>query len=209
VVTEEPATEAPATEAPATEAPATEAPATDAPATEAPEVTTLAPTEPATTEYVPYSDLPSTEQEPEGCVRRDDLTPAGFEGVVVYCATEDLIYVNGRSTCVAASSPDAAALVANAFENDWYFALDGEQCGDKSYDVATDDQLFVTNHMLNELEDDVDQLEEEMAGESADLDSYLANWKTEVAALITDNMANFDETTQAALQNYIDTQTQS
>jgi hypothetical protein len=63
--------------------------------------------------------------------------------------------------------------------------------------------------MLNELEDEIDQLEEEMAGESADLDSYLANWKTEVAALITDNMANFDETTQAALQNYIDTQTQS
>jgi len=192
-VTETPATEAPTD--PATEAPTD--PATVAP-TDAPETTT-------TTEYVRYSDLPSTEQEPEGCVRRDDLTPAGFEGVVVYCATEDLIYVNGRSTCVATSDPDARALIANAFENDWYFAQDGETCADKTYDVATDDQLYVTNHMLNNLEEDIDQLEEDMAGESADLDAYLANWKTEVAALISESMANFDETTQAALQNYIDT----
>ena len=37
-----------------------------------------------------------------------------------------------------------------------------------------------------------------------DLDTYLNDWKTQVAALINDNMSNFDETTQAALQAYVD-----
>ena len=37
-----------------------------------------------------------------------------------------------------------------------------------------------------------------------DLDAYLDTWKTEVADLINENMSNFDATTQAALQAYIE-----
>lgn len=155
------------------------------------------------TEWTATSDLPSSSQPPAGCVDRPDLVPMGFEGVLQYCATEDMIYINGRTTCVDPTEADAEALVSNAFINDWYFAH-GTCEGRKEYDLATDDQLYVTNYMLDDLETDIDELESEMAAESADLDAYLETWKTDVASLITDNMSNFDATTQAALQAYID-----
>jgi len=155
------------------------------------------------TEWVATSDLPSTAQPPANCEDRPDLVPMGFEGVIQYCATDDLIYINGRTTCVDPTEADAEALVSNAFQNDWYFTH-GTCEGRKDYDLATDDQLYVTNHMLDDLETDIDELESEMAAESSDLDAYLETWKTEVASLITDNMSNFDATTQAALQAYIE-----
>jgi len=172
------------------------------PVTTEPEVTTTSPTE-LPTEFVPYSDLPSTLAQPDGCVDRPDLIPEGFDNVIFYCATTDLIYVNGRSTCVNPNDVDSDTLVLAAFETNWYFAHDSDNCDDlKSYDMATDDQLFVTNHMLDNLQEDIDAAEESMATQTEELDSYFSNWKKQVAALIA--AGNFDDATAAALQQYVD-----
>jgi len=92
--------------------------------------------------------------------------------------------------------------VENAFENDWYLAH-GTCAGRKTDDMATDDQLFITNHMLDNLETDIDELEAEMGAASADLVTYLDNWKQQVKDLINANMSNFDETTRAALEQFM------
>jgi len=176
----------------------TQAPTETQTQSQAPQTTTSAPE----TSFVPYSDLPSTQQHPDGCVDRPELTPEGFEGVIQYCSTGDLIYVNGQTTCVDPNDVDSVSLIQNAFKNNWYFAH-GTCENTKEYEMATDDQLFVTNHMLNNLEKDIDALESSMAGSSSDLNTYLNNWKQQVADLINQNMNNFDATTQAALQQYV------
>merc|ERR1712048_864971 len=126
-------------------------------------------------------------------------------GIIYYCQADGMIYVNGHTTCVNSDDPDAAALVSEAFEESWTLAVNDDMClQTKDYDTATDDQLFITNHMLDVLEEDIDQLEADMADESADLDAYLANWKVEVIELIEGSLDSFDDTTQAALESYMD-----
>lgn len=177
---------------------------TDEPATTT--TTTLPPTKMPTelpTVFVPYSGLPSTVAFPGGCVERPELTPEGFENVLVYCVVDGNVYLNGRDTCIQ-DGENVDSDVSNAFENDWYFSADG--CSSKSYDTAMDDQLFVTNEQLNDLESDIDQLESDMDQKSADLDSYLADWKEQIAALLESSVVDgLDADTATAVNEYIAT----
>merc|ERR1712156_1181419 len=105
-----------------------------------------------------------------------DLVPQDFVGVIKYCATDDLIYVNGQTTCVDPNDPDYVALVQNAFKDDWFLAH-GTCPNMKNYEIATDDQLFITNHMLNGVEGEVKQLEKAMDAEELEKEKVLNDYK--------------------------------
>merc|ERR1719195_1245714 len=199
--TEEPSdTEAPTV--PVTQEPSdTQAP-TD-PATQEPSDTqaptdpvTQAPTDPATEEPTAVADsLPSSVAAPAGCA------DVGFSvenfDELLWCASGGTVYLNGRDTCVA-SDQESAALQSDLTEvwnNSWYLAS-GECTGDRSYEEATDDQLWITNEMCNNLEADINELETQTA-------DYMDSWIESVVELVNANMANFDQDTQNALTEYL------
>merc|ERR1712117_890534 len=153
--TEEPSdTKAPTV--PATQEPSdTDAP-TD-PATQEPS-DTQAPTDPATEAPTAVEDsLPSSVAAPAGCV------DVGFSvenfDELQWCASGGTVYLNGRDTCVASDQESAAlqSALTEVWNNSWYLAS-GECTGDRSYEEATDDQLWITNEMCNNLESDINEL---------------------------------------------------
>lgn len=74
----------------------------------------------------------------------------------------------------------------------------GECTGDKTYDEATDDQLWITNEMCNNLEDDIAELETQTS-------DYMEQWTQSVVDLVNSQMSNFDAATQQALSDYLAT----
>jgi len=178
----------------------TQAPATQEPSdTQAPtDPATQAPTDPATQEPTAVADsLPSSVAAPAGCV------DVGFSvenfDELQWCASGGTVYLNGRDTCVASDQESAAlqSALTEVWENSWYLAS-GECTGDRSYEEATDDQLWITNEMCNNLESDINELETQTA-------DYMDSWIESVVDLVNANMANFDQDTQNALTDYLAT----
>jgi len=199
IVTEEPkeTTAVEETDAPATEAPVdpteakTEAPMTEAP-TDAPETTVAEPTD------APVVDsLPSSVANPSDCVDTG-FSVEGFESVV-FCEAMGTVYLNGRDTCVPSGGDQTEmySLLQDVWDNSWYLAS-GDCTGDKTYDEATGDQLWITNEMCNNLEEDIEELETSTS-------EYMSAWTQSVIDLVNAQMSNFDADTQQALSDYLET----
>jgi len=201
-----PETDAPTTAAPVTDAPTTEAPVTDAPTTEEP---TISPTEEPTEEPTngEYTDFPSAVTEPADC-NDIDFVPAGFEDTgVKYCSdTLGLIYLNGVSTCMYTEDYETEAEMEAALQYSWdnNFSLGTDTCESKSYDQQVDDQLFVTNEMVNDLEDDIDALESSLVTASDDLAAYIDDWSCQVSDLIDLYKENYSEDIASQLSTFQD-----
>jgi len=157
---------------------------------------TPAPTEPQTEAPVADS-LPSSVATPSSCADTG-FSVEGFESLV-WCEYEGTVYLNGRDTCVSSGTDESTmfASLQSVWDNDWDLAA-GECTGDKTYDEATDDQLWITNEMCNNLEDDIAELETQTS-------DYMEQWTQSVVDLVNSQMSNFDAATQQALSDYLAT----
>merc|ERR1712141_886533 len=200
-------TQPPVTEAPTTKTPTTAAPTTNQPTTADPtlpaqttqdETTQAETTEPANTDV---GDLPSSQAPPSNC-QSIAFVPEGFEGHVSYCTSDGVVYLNGRSTCIPSNTDNLDVALQNSWDNDWYLSPLAN-CDGKDYDLATDDQLWITNEMCNNLDDDIDELETAVDG----LNTYMDNWTQDVIDLVNGQIGNFDQATQDALNEYLATLT--
>jgi len=199
----EPATEAPVeTEEPTDEPVKTEEPTEEPVETEEP--TDLETTEPVKTEApvdptdAPVADsLPSSVATPSSCVDTG-FSIEGFESLV-WCEYDGSVYLNGRDTCVSSGTDESTMFAAlqSVWDNDWDLAA-GDCTGDKTYEESTDDQLWITNEMCNNLEDDIAQLETQTS-------EYMEQWTQSVIDLVNSQMSNFDADTQSALSAYLET----
>lgn len=173
--------------------PTEEPESTDAPVTDAPTTTAE-----VTTTTTPSGNMPSAKDMPAGCVAYD-FAPEGFSGEVAYCVADGMVYLDGYSTCIPSTTSDLDAALQNSWNNDWYFGASME-CTARTEDATTDDQLWVTNKMCDNLEADIDAVETSM-------DSYMDDWTQQVVELVTTNLNNFDAATQQALNDYLATLT--
>jgi len=185
-----------------TQPPVTESPVeatTEEPTTASEEPTTATTSDPTVTPD--YGDLPSSVAPPADCVSLN-WAPVGFEDHVSYCHADGVVYLNGRSTCILSSTDNIEATLQNSWENDWYLSATTD-CSGKDYDAATTDQLWITNEMCNNLEDDIDTLETSVSG----LNTYMDEWTQSVIELVNSQINNFDAQTQEELNNYLATLT--
>jgi len=83
------------------------------------------------------------------------------------------------------------------WDDQWYLATDG--CtADKTYDEATSDQLWITNEMCNNLEEEISDLESSTS-------DYMSTWTQAVIDLVNAQKENFNSDTQQALDDYLAT----
>merc|ERR1712117_800679 len=105
---------------------------------------------------------------PAPCTSYDGYAPEDFEQVVDYCSYNGCYYMNGMETCVCDAT---SSNVAADLQNLWETSFELSQCSDtRSFDEVMNDQLFITNQMITELENDVDTI--------------WANWQSEITATI-------------------------
>jgi hypothetical protein len=199
--TQPPVTDAPTTADPTTADPTTAQPTTADPTAPAQttqtQTTEAETTEPASTDV---GDLPSSVTPPSDC-QSIAFVPEGFDGHVSYCVSAGVVYLNGRSTCIPSTTDNLDVALQNSWDNDWYLSPLPE-CS-KDYDTATDDQLWITNEMCNNLDDDIDELETAVDG----LNTYMDDWTQSVIDLVNGQINNFDQATQDALNDYLATLT--
>jgi len=161
--------------------------------------TTLDPTaDPTTTStsFDPSETLPSSLAISGDC-QDTGFKVEGFDSIT-FCALDGFVYLNGRNTCVPSTTSENVMhnSLTTVWNDQWYLAA--EPCdGGKTYDEATQDQLWITNEMCNNLEKDIGELESSTA-------NYMDNWTQSVIDLVNDNMGAFSEDTQRALDNYLE-----
>jgi hypothetical protein len=122
---------------------------------------------------------------PAPCTSFDGYAPEDFEQVVDYCSYNGCYYMNGMETCVCdATSTNVAADLQNL----WETSFELSQCSDtRSFDEVMNDQLFITNQMITELESDVDAIPDvntQLQTAQSELDTIWANWQSEITATI-------------------------
>eukprot|EP00494_Astrolonche_serrata_P031926 UN32195 len=125
---------------------------------------------------------------PENCVAYSGYTPEGFASEVSYCVADDgCYYWNGQHTCVCNDNvADIDVALKEAFENSFQFL--NPQCAnpdmyDRPHDQVMNDQLMVTEQMVNDLEDKVQGLadvNEQLAAAEAELISVWEGWELEI-----------------------------
>eukprot|EP00492_Amphilonche_elongata_P002449 TRINITY_DN26_c0_g2_i4.p1 TRINITY_DN26_c0_g2~~TRINITY_DN26_c0_g2_i4.p1 ORF type:complete len:426 (-),score=97.03 TRINITY_DN26_c0_g2_i4:231-1478(-) len=185
------------------------APNFDQPTTESPNPTEGVPTDPATTTPAPTDpvstdpqstkdpseNLPSTVASPSGCVDTG-FDVQGFE-YLDWCSVDGTVYLNGRDTCVPSGGDETEMFSAlqTVWDDQWYLAADGCD-GGRTYDEATEDQLWITNEMCNNLEEDIAELESSTG-------DYMSDWTAAVIALVEAQKDNFGTETQQALDDYL------
>jgi len=151
----------------------------------------------ATTTYDPSETLPSSRSQPDGCTDTG-FTIQGFPSIN-FCSSNGVVYLNGRSTCVPSGGDQNEMYNAlqTVWDDQWYLATDG--CtADKTYDEATSDQLWITNEMCNNLEEDISNLESSTS-------DYMSTWTQAVIDLVNAQKSNFNSDTQQALDEYLAT----
>jgi len=132
-----------------------------------------------------------------------DCQDTGFkiEGfpTITFCALDGSVYLNGRNTCVPSTSTENVMYdsLTEVWNDQWYLAA-GTCDGGKTYDEATQDQLWITNEMCNNLEKDIAALE-------SSTETYMDNWTQSVINLVNANMGGFSDDTQQALDDYLRT----
>lgn len=123
--------------------------------------------------------------------------------------TTQLVYLNGVDTCITAESVGLDSFTADSsyaelnvalqdlFANSWYLALtDDPTCtSEKTFEEATDDQLWITNEMVENVEEDIEEIEANLG--------YMDDWKSRIVDLVNSRLDNFDSDTQDALTNYL------
>jgi len=163
-----------------------------------------------------YADdtLPSNVIPPVNDCVNPGWAPEGFPNVMACVSpTTQMVYINGVDTCITAESvgldsysADSSFTEINAalndlFLNNWYLSrTDLNECtNDKTFDEAVDDQLWITNEMVENLEGEIEEVQEDVALTH----DYMDNWISRVMALVNDNLQNFDSETQNALTEYL------
>merc|ERR1711951_18552 len=150
-----------------------------------------------TSAFDPMDNLPSSLSQPEGCTDTG-FTISGFPQVN-FCSSNGVVYLNGRSTCVPSDGSQSEMFNAlqTVWEDEWYLAADG--CtADKTYEEATNDQLWITNEVCNNLQKDIVELE-------STISDYSASWSQTVLDLVNEQLDGFDSETQQALEDYLAT----
>merc|ERR1719189_1750835 len=137
--------------------------------------------------------MPFSRDPPTGCVSMT-FFPEGFQEVS-YCESDGMVYMEGYSTCIPSSSNDLEVALQNSWDNDWFFGT-SQDCTERDSDETTDNQLWVTNKMCDNLEQEIDSVE-------TGLDSYMDIWRQDVTTLVNQNMDKFDQDTQQALTDYL------
>jgi len=132
----------------------------------------------ASTEYM-HSACP-----PESCSAYEGYSPEDFEAIVNYCVGDDgCYYMNGMSTCVCDESTVDADL-----QNLWENTFELSQCSEtRTFDEIMNDQLFITNQMITELETQVDRIPDvntQLQTAQNELQTIWTNWETEITATI-------------------------
>jgi len=157
---------------------------------------TVSPTE-TTSTFDPTDNLPSSLSQPADCVDTG-FTIEGFPQVN-FCSSNGMVYLNGRSTCVPSDGVQSEMFNAlqTVWEDQWYLAAN-DCTADKTYDEATQDQLWITNEMCNNLEGDIATLE-------SSTEDYMSTWTQAVIDLVNSQKENFNQDTQEALDNYLET----
>merc|ERR1719326_2037690 len=92
--------------------------------------------------------------------------------------------MNGMETCVCDDSSDAAADLQSL----WETSFELSQCTDvRTFDEIMNDQLFITNQMITDLEEQVDSIPDvntQLESAQEELDTIWTEWETEITATI-------------------------
>jgi len=110
--------------------------------------------------------------------------------------------MNGMETCVCdATSTNVAADLQNL----WETSFELSQCTDKrDFDEIMNDQLFITNQMITELESDIDAIPDvntQLATAQDELETIWTNWETEITATINAAIATAENDGNTELAN--------
>jgi len=102
----------------------------------------------------------------------------------IICVGDDgCYYMNGMSTCVCDESTVDADL-----QNLWENTFELSQCSEtRTFDEIMNDQLFITNQMITDLETQVERIPEvntQLQTAQNELQTIWTNWETEITATI-------------------------
>jgi len=128
---------------------------------------------------------------PSACSDYEGYSPEDFAAVVDYCLGDDgCYYMNGMQTCVCdSSSTDVDADLQNLWENTFEFS----QCSDtRTFDEIMNDQLFITNQMITDLENEVNSIPDvntQLQTAQDELNVIWTNWESEITATINSAIA--------------------
>jgi len=151
----------------------------------------------ATTSIDPSETLPSSLPISGDC-QDTGFKVEGFD-TITFCALDGFVYLNGRNTCVPSTGAEDVMhnSLATVWNDQWYLAAEPCDRG-LTYDEATQDQLWITNEMCNNLEKEIEELETSTA-------NYMDGWTQSVIDLVNANKGQFTLETQQALDAYLDT----
>jgi len=138
------------------------------------------------TQAMSESDYMHSACPPSSCSDYDGYSPEDFAAVVDYCVGDDgCYYMNGMTTCVCDST---SADVAADLQNIWQNTFELSQCSDtRSFDEIMNDQLFITNQMITDLENQVDSIPDvntQLQTAQDELQTIWSNWEAEITATI-------------------------
>lgn len=129
---------------------------------------------------------------PKDCVASNIYDPEGFESVVDYCLYDGCYYMNGMETCVCTSDTAATEL-----QTLWEDVFELSKCQDKRpFDEVMQDQLFITDKMIDDLEDQINNIpdiNQQLSDAEDDLNQIWTNWHIEISAIL--QAASTDATT--------------
>lgn len=122
---------------------------------------------------------------PESCSAYAGYSPEDFAAVVNYCRGDDgCYYMNGMETCVC----DVDGNVATELQNLWESTFELSSCSDpRTFDEIMNDQLFITNQMISDLEEQVESIPDvntQLQNAQGELQTIWINWETEITATI-------------------------
>jgi len=151
----------------------------------------------ATTSIDPSETLPSSLAISGDC-QDTGFKVEGFD-TITFCALDGFVYLNGRNTCVPSTGAEDVIYnsLTTVWNDQWYLAAEPCDRG-LTYVEATQDQLWITNEMCNNLEKEIVELETSTA-------DYMDGWTQSVIDLVNDNKGQFTPETQQALDDYLDT----
>lgn len=126
---------------------------------------------------------------PSDCVSTNVYDPEGFEAVVDYCLYDGCYYMNGMETCVCSETNAATEL-----QTLWEDVFELSKCEDtRPFDEVMQDQLFITDKMIDDLEDQINNIpdiNQQLSDAEDDLNEIWQNFQDEITAIL--NAASAD-----------------
>lgn len=141
---------------------------------------------------------------PPGCEAYDGYSPEDFGAVVSYCSYNGCYYMNGMETCVCdAASQDVAADLQNLWDN----VFDLTECPDtRTFDEIMDDQLWITDQMVTDLETQIDSMPDvntQLSSAQGDLQTIWDNWQVEITSSINAAISTAESDGNTALADQL------